>query len=454
MVEKFVREFSEEAHKKGIKELEFYIEKNRTASAEVYQGELQSREDCEVTACYVEGEYHGGRGAVYVENFSEEWFEEELEMIMQMAEAGGLTKECGEEYTCRGQSDCMPGGSAAADAECGISGVSGMAERLLRAERKVSGDYPLLKKFGGFRCEERIRTILLCNDRGSRMEDQVFSASLWIHAEAEQDGAVQTAGYRCQARSAGELNIEAAARAAAEEACNLVAAKPVKTGRYPVILKNAVICEMLSMFVGAFGADNVRKGLSHFVGRKGCQVASLLVNLAEEPELPEGVNNRSFDDEGTPVSRKDLIKNGVLEQYLYNREEAVREACESTGNGFKPDYRSRVGISVTNLKLMGEDKSLEELAAQMGDGLYITNCGGMFAGANVVSGDFSLISKGYLVKGGHFAEGVSQITVAGNFFDMLPEVQGLSNDYLISGTQKGAYIAPSVFIKELVVSGL
>lgn len=454
MVERFIREFSEAAHKKGVKGLEFYVEKNKVASVEVYQGELQSREESEVTVCYVQGEYHGGSGGVYVENFSEEWFEEELETIMQMSETGGLTEQGNREYTDRGKNDCVTSGAASLNAECVITDPAEIAESLLCAERKVSGQYPLLRKFGEFGCEERTRTILLCNDRGDRMEDRVSLASLWIHAEAEQNGVVQTAGFRCHARSADMLDIEAAAQEAAREACDLVGAKPVKTGRYPVILKNAVICEMLSMFVSAFGADNVQKGLSHFAGRKGEQIASELVNLTEEPELPEGVNNRSFDDEGMPVSRKVLIKDGVLEQYLYNCEEAKREARESTGNGFKPDYRSKVGISVTNLKLTGENKSLEELVAQMGDGLYITNCGGMFAGANVVTGDFSLISKGYRVKEGQLAEGVSQITVAGNFFDMLPEIQGLANDYRISGTQKGAYIAPSVFIRELVVSGV
>ena len=44
--------------------------------------------------------------------------------------------------------------------------------------------------------------------------------------------------------------------------------------------------------------------------------------------------------------------------------------------------------------------SLKNLKQNMGNGLYIVSCDGMFAGANTVSGDFSLISKGYLLEDG------------------------------------------------------
>ena len=89
----------------------------------------------------------------------------------------------------------------------------------------------------------------------------------------------------------------------------------------------------------------------------------------------------------------------------------------------------------------------------MQDGLYITHCDGMFAGADVVSGDFTLISKGYFVENGQMTGGVNQITVAGNFYDMLKEIGAIGNDYLTSLTGTGAFVAPSVFIKQLVVSG-
>ena len=58
--------------------------------------------------------------------------------------------------------------------------------------------------------------------------------------------------------------------------------------------------------------------------------------------LPGGVNNRSFDDEGTPTSKKALIENGVLKLFLYNKEEAEKTNGQTTGNGFKNSYKGKL----------------------------------------------------------------------------------------------------------------
>lgn len=441
MVETFIRKFTEAAHEKGIQNLEFYTESIQKVSASVYQGKPEYNQLSDVTTCYVEGEVNGKRGYIYVEDFSEEFFEEEIANLIQVAEGAGgafqskqlTTADCDKEYT--------------------LTEENALAEKLVQAEKETLAENPGLKKFSHYEAQEVIRRILMQNDKGDRMEDRTKYASLWLQASAEKDGAVQTAGGNTLAGSVEELDFHAVSAEAAKEACEILNAKPVPTGRYSVILKNSVITEMLGMYKSAFGADNVRKKLSKLAEKKGEQIASSIVNLIEDPNLPEGVNKRAFDDEGMPTSRKEIIKDGVLQMFLYNCEEAKKAGCKSTGNGFKENYRSVPGIGVTNLKLVGEDKTREELIQEMGDGLYITACGGMFACADPVTGKFSLISKGYLVEGGKVTRGVNQITVAGNFFDMLHDIVGISNDYLVDGGMAGVFVAPSVRIKELVVSG-
>ena len=219
-------------------------------------------------------------------------------------------------------------------------------------------------------------------------------------------------------------------------------------------MKNSIICEMLSMYMSAFGAEQVRKKLSKLSESKDTKVASEVICLSEEPTLAGGVNNRTFDDEGNPTAAKKLIEKGVLKQFLYNQEEAEMAGTKSTGNGFKKSYKGKPEIGVTNLVLHGQEKSLETLLAEMQSGLYITSCDGMFACADVVSGDFALISRGYLVENGRKESPVNQITIAGNFYDMIKEIRALGNDYRTMFTSAGAFVTPSVFVKELVVSGL
>ena len=72
------------------------------------------------------------------------------------------------------------------------------------------------------------------------------------------------------------------------------------------------------------------------------------------------------------------------------------------------------------------------------------------AGANAVSGDFSLLSKGYTVKDGKREKAVEQITVAGNFYELLKNIRAFANDLTFPGSAMGS---PSVDVGELSVSG-
>ena len=79
---------------------------------------------------------------------------------------------------------------------------------------------------------------------------------------------------------------------------------------------------------------------------------------------------------------------------------------------------------------------------------------GAHAGANPVTGDFSLEARGFRIDGGKLTTPVQGITVAGNFFDLLAHVEGVANDLQIdfSGGPT-AYGAPSVLVTGLTVAG-
>lgn len=442
MLNEFIQNFTKAAHENGIQNLEFYSETEKKVSVNAYQGQAWKSQKCEVTSCYVQGEYQGMTGAISVEDFSEEQFEEAIHFLKMTAEMNHIPYHASELTETKIAKDFTN------------SSMEELAKRILCAEADVKERYPKLHKFNSADCEETIRTIRIQNDKGVCMEDTIQYASGWLQAEVLDEDVVQTSSSACVMPNAKQMDFEGMFASAAADACNMRGAKPLTTGKYPVVLKNSIICEMLSMYVGAFGADQVRKKLSKLAESKDTQVASEVICLSEEPALEGGVNNRAFDDEGHPTVPKKLIENGVLKQFLYNQEEAGKEGTPATGNGFKKTYKGKPEIGVTNLVLHGQEKSLEALLAEMQSGLYITSCDGMFACADVVSGDFALISRGYLVENGRKVSPVNQITIAGNFYDMIKEIRALGNDYRTMYTPAGAFVTPSVFVKELVVSGL
>ena len=103
-----------------------------------------------------------------------------------------------------------------------------------------------------------------------------------------------------------------------------------------------------------------------------------------------------------------------------------------------------------NFTQSGISHAITALESELGDGLVITQLDGLHAGANVTSGDFSLLSKGYLLEDGKRVRPVEQITIAGNFYELLKNIRAVGSDLVFPGSGVGA---PSLDVGELTVSG-
>ena len=91
-----------------------------------------------------------------------------------------------------------------------------------------------------------------------------------------------------------------------------------------------------------------------------------------------------------------------------------------------------------------------EFVIMAGSGLLITDLSGLHAGANPISGDFSLLSKGFVIRDGAQAEPVERITVAGNIYQLLKSVRAVGSDLEFPGSPIGS---PSVDAGMMPVSG-
>ena len=125
-----------------------------------------------------------------------------------------------------------------------------------------------------------------------------------------------------------------------------------------------------------------------------------------------------------------------------------------SGNGSKAGYDSAVGISPFTMYLAGGEMSEEDLLKEVGNGVYITSLGGLHAGANPISGDFSLQSSGFMIENGEKTKYVKSFTVAGNFYDLLKNVRAVaSNVELPMAMGMTAFGAPSTWVDGLSIAG-
>lgn len=252
-----------------------------------------------------------------------------------------------------------------------------------------------------------------------------------------------------EAIDAAEVAAEAVARSAQK-----IGAVQQESGKMPVIISNEQVCNMMSAFLSAFSADAAQKGLSLLAGKEGKKVAADCVTLIDDPFYADSPVKMPFDAEGVATYEKTVIKNGELKTLLHNRKTAKKAGVRTTANASKHNYADSISICPYCFYIRPGSASFEELLAEAKDGVYITEFKGLHAGANAITGDFSIDSEGFTIENGKIGHAVRSFTVAGNFFTLLQNIRALDSrlslDYPSGVTVLGA---PDILVDGLSVAG-
>ena len=281
-----------------------------------------------------------------------------------------------------------------------------------------------------------------------RQRDNMMVA--YVSVVAKEGDRVAVGGGMKAGRDFSQFSAEKLAKESVEEALFNLGASPVPSGTYRIIIDRRCMPDLLSTFSDIFSADQAQKGLSLLAGREGEEIAAPCVTLMDDPHMAGGLASAGFDAEGVATKVKAVIENGKLTTLLHNLKTARKAGVASTGNASKHGYAAPITVEPSNFYFKPGAKTLDELMQDMGEGLVITEVSGLHAGANPVSGDFSLLSKGYTVEGGKKGRAVEQITVAGNFYAMLKNIRAFGSDLEFNGSPVGS---PSVDVGEMNVAG-
>jgi PmbA protein len=290
----------------------------------------------------------------------------------------------------------------------------------------------------------------LANSKGMELSEKSNYFMAYVELIAEEGESTKEKGELWMGTDIKAFNPTEVAKKAAKKAVEALNGSAVPSFNGRVILKNEVLADILDCFVGCFFAENVQKGFSLLKDKLNTQVAASKVTIADEPLLNGGYATTAFDSEGVASYNKCVVKDGVLNTYLYNLKSAYKDGVASTGNGFKSSFKGTVATAATNFYIKPMTTDFEELVKQLGDGLIITDAAGLHSGANAITGDFSLAASGFLVENGKVVRPVEQITMASNFFDLLMAVEELGNDLYFSSSAVGA---PSAIVKNISISG-
>ena len=203
---------------------------------------------------------------------------------------------------------------------------------------------------------------------------------------------------------------------------------PTPAGEMPVILGPGWPGVMLHEAVGhGLEGDFNRKGTSIFSGKIGEKVTADGVTVIDDGTIENKRGSITIDDEGTKSSKNVLIENGILKNYMQDRQNARLMKMEPTGNGRRQSYSHYPMPRMTNTYMDNGTIAPQEIISSLKKGIYAVNFSG--GQVDITNGKFVFsASEAYLVENGKIKQPVKGATLIGNGPDAMSKISLIGND--------------------------
>ncbi|MDV3205386.1 MAG: metallopeptidase TldD-related protein [Weeping tea tree witches'-broom phytoplasma] len=220
--------------------------------------------------------------------------------------------------------------------------------------------------------------------------------------------------------------------------------RSLKSSIYPTVLANEVFADLLCSFQNVFSGLYAYRNLTKLKKQQKMKIASSKVTIIDDPLSEKAFFQHPFDDEGVACQAKNIITNGLFDNFIHNLKTAHIFHQEALGNCFNGT------IAMSNCYLQKGHKSFQDMISVIQEGVYINSIIGLHAGVNDISGDFSLQAAGFKINKGEITTAVKMIVLSGNFFDILQNIQDISDDFVFSISGFGS---SSVYVGNLTIAG-
>lgn len=441
----FVKELFSKAQEEGFSEYEVYYVDRESLSISVYKEEVEKYNLNNSAGLSFRGKFGDRIGYSYTEILDED----AIEMLVKKAKENVLAIENNDiQFIYEGDKEYKEISTYHEELE--DIPADKLINIAISMEKEAKKYCNKVESFSGCSVSYSSGKYGIINSKGLNLSNKSNLLTAYVVPIVKDlDKMYDGCGY-VVAKSLNDVKPDKIAKMGVDEALSKIGGTSIASGNYKVIINNEAMVSLLSTFAGIFSGDAVQKGLSLLKDKEGEIIAADIVNLVDDPHLEDGLASVAFDDEGVATLKTYLIKNGKLNSLLHNLKTANKAGVKSTGNGFKSSYASPISVSPTNFYIEPGINSLEEMTKKINKGLIITDFAGLHSGANSITGDFSLAAKGFYIEDGIKTHPVEQITVAGNFFTLLNNIEEIGSDLKFPMSSVGS---PSIVIKELSIAG-
>ena len=436
------------AKQAGIEECEAYFAGSESFDVDVLDGAIKEYTVSERSGMCFRGVYKGKMG--YASTEIED--EEAIDMLIEGVKNNASLLQTNDGESIFEGSENYPEVDTFDDTVPGIPASEKIAASI-KMEQLVKAKDKRVLRVEGCGISSSVSNVRIVNSKGLDISGKstLYAAAV---APIVTDGGNPNFGFELKySHKACDVDIEQVAEKSVDRALEGLGAVSIPSGKYKCVLRNDMAGALLATFAGVFSGESARKGMSLLKGREGEIIASEKLTIIDDPLLKDGLASSSFDAEGVARFTKDIVKDGRFMTLLHNRVTAAELKKTTTANAAKMGYAGKVTVAPTNMYVKPGDISFDEMLSEVGEGILITSLMGMHSGANPISGDFSLGAKGFMIKDGKKAFPVEQITVAGNFFEILKNIRAVASDLEFGRPGLGSIGSPALYVGEISVAG-
>ena len=327
-------------------------------------------------------------------------------------------------------------------------------------------DPRIVRYTGSFATNHRF--VAIFNSKGKWFKRDTEFARIGYNVITADENGMETGfeGPGCQKdisffREGGNGEPRKAARRAARVALMNLTARECPSGKMPVVIGNGWGGVLFHESCGhPLEASAVSRGLSVFAGKVGEQIASPVVSAVDDSTIPQEWGSIDIDDEGNPGTKRQLIKNGILTDYMIDDFNGRRMGREGNGACRRQNYKYCPTSRMSNTYIENGPYTPEEIIAATKLGLYAVGFNG--GSVDPSTGEFNFgCSEAYIIRDGKIAEPVKGATLIGKGHEILQKIDMVANDLAFgqgmcgaaSGSIRTNVGQPTLRISEVLVGG-
>jgi TldD protein len=118
------------------------------------------------------------------------------------------------------------------------------------------------------------------------------------------------------------------------------------------------------------GRSFIYPGGPYWIGKK---IGSEVVTIIDDPAIPTSYGYYLYDDEGIKARPRYLYKNGVINEFLQNRETAAKLGTRSNGSSRSVNYDREAIVRMANTYLQPGDMTEDEIFEDIKHGVYMNS---------------------------------------------------------------------------------